>query len=293
MQKLKTQKGITLIALIITIIVMLILVGVSVSVALNGGLFESAKQAAVKTETEKEEELELSSMGTWLQNGTTVKELVSGKSYTVGATVTNYGAGSKTWQVLGVDNGKLLLTTTTTIGEKSLTGSVETWDDVNKKWTKLEKTLDDECATIIGDKGAAEKIRSIKIEDLNRATKYEPSVEETTIVIAKENITAETLPNGKDTITITSQYYDYEPNETELKNMIFGNDSNLSYWLASTEAFYDSSNSFVALGLGYVSGKIYTNTGFWNVYEGFVPGETYAIRPVAVMSSDFVPVIAE
>ena len=42
---LKTQKGITLIALIITIIVMLILVGVTITVSLNGGLFEKAKQA--------------------------------------------------------------------------------------------------------------------------------------------------------------------------------------------------------------------------------------------------------
>ncbi len=41
----KKQNGITLIALIITIIVMLILVGVTVNVALNGGLFDTAKQA--------------------------------------------------------------------------------------------------------------------------------------------------------------------------------------------------------------------------------------------------------
>lgn len=47
----KTQeKGITLIALIITIIIMLILVGVTVSVALNGGLFDTAKKAAQGTD---------------------------------------------------------------------------------------------------------------------------------------------------------------------------------------------------------------------------------------------------
>ncbi len=46
MKKERKNKGITLIALIITIIVMLILVGVTVNVALNGGLFDAAKQAA-------------------------------------------------------------------------------------------------------------------------------------------------------------------------------------------------------------------------------------------------------
>ena len=61
MQKSKSQKGITLIALVITIIVMLILVGVSVTVALNGGLFSTAQGAARSTEAEKAKEQTLAS----------------------------------------------------------------------------------------------------------------------------------------------------------------------------------------------------------------------------------------
>ncbi len=57
----KKENGITLIALVITIIVMLILVGVSVTVALNGGLFTTAKEAAEGTASKRNEELELSS----------------------------------------------------------------------------------------------------------------------------------------------------------------------------------------------------------------------------------------
>ena len=49
-------KGITLIALIITIIVMLILVGVTINVALNGGLFKKAEIAMSKTQEEIEKE---------------------------------------------------------------------------------------------------------------------------------------------------------------------------------------------------------------------------------------------
>ena len=48
--KKQNQKGITLIALIITIIVMLILVGVTINVALNGGLFQKAETATYQTE---------------------------------------------------------------------------------------------------------------------------------------------------------------------------------------------------------------------------------------------------
>lgn len=43
------QKGITLVALVITIIVMLILAGVTISVVINGGLFDQASNATEET----------------------------------------------------------------------------------------------------------------------------------------------------------------------------------------------------------------------------------------------------
>ena len=52
----KTKDGITLIALIITIIVMLILVGVTINVAMQGGIFEKAKTASYNTAFEAEKE---------------------------------------------------------------------------------------------------------------------------------------------------------------------------------------------------------------------------------------------
>jgi len=57
-----SQKGITLIALIITIIVMLILVGVTINVALNGGLFTKADEATRLTQIEAEKEELLSAV---------------------------------------------------------------------------------------------------------------------------------------------------------------------------------------------------------------------------------------
>ena len=49
MKILKQNKAITLIALIITIIVMLILVAVTITIAVNGGLFNYAREAGTKT----------------------------------------------------------------------------------------------------------------------------------------------------------------------------------------------------------------------------------------------------
>ena len=58
----KSNKGITLIALIITIIVMLILVAVTISMAVNGGLFGYAGNAARGTEAEKQKETRLANV---------------------------------------------------------------------------------------------------------------------------------------------------------------------------------------------------------------------------------------
>ena len=58
MKNLKQKNGITLIALVITIIVMLILVAVTINMAVNGGLFTYAGNAARETETKKQEEQE-------------------------------------------------------------------------------------------------------------------------------------------------------------------------------------------------------------------------------------------
>ena len=57
----RSQKGITLIALVITIIVMLILVAVTITMAVNGGLFDYASKAAKDTNDAMKAEGELGS----------------------------------------------------------------------------------------------------------------------------------------------------------------------------------------------------------------------------------------
>lgn len=54
--KIKEEKGITLVALVITIIVLLILAGIGISVLTQTGLFDKAKQAKKITDNKYEEE---------------------------------------------------------------------------------------------------------------------------------------------------------------------------------------------------------------------------------------------
>ena len=74
----KKNSGITLIALIITIIVMLILVAVTVTMAVNGGLFEQAGNAGRQTNKKVQEELEFAT-------GMTLQELIDKYASTTGA----------------------------------------------------------------------------------------------------------------------------------------------------------------------------------------------------------------
>lgn len=60
---LNNKNGITLIALVITIIVMLILVGVTINMAVNGGLFGYAGKATSDTEKAKQDELKIAEGG--------------------------------------------------------------------------------------------------------------------------------------------------------------------------------------------------------------------------------------
>ena len=197
----KTQKGITLIALIITIIVMLILVGVSVSVALNTGLFSTAQGAAKNTEAEKANEVKISN-GTVNIDGdeTNIKEYVDGLSggkqitlpedlsvgdiveytpssdyteaskYTVslaGCSGSFYTEDFGSWRVVSVnDDGTIKLTSekATTDG-LTLTGAHGYNNGID--------ALNTICATLYGstenNKYYVELVESIDIEDLEEA----------------------------------------------------------------------------------------------------------------------------
>ena len=62
-KKLKNQKAITLIALVITIIILLILAGISIASLTGSGVFERAKESKEKSEQAQiKEEIEMSIM---------------------------------------------------------------------------------------------------------------------------------------------------------------------------------------------------------------------------------------
>ena len=127
--KKEKQKGITLIALVVTIVVLLILAGVSINLVLGeNGLISNAKEAKEKSESATNEE-------NYLVNGAIpdyIAEQVNGvtgnaKTITTddyGKVVTDYTAGSKTWEIFYADNTNVYLITRENVGDQTLNDKV-------------------------------------------------------------------------------------------------------------------------------------------------------------------------
>ncbi len=189
-KNLKNTKGITLIALVITIVVLLILAGVSINAIFNdNGIIKKAQEAQNKMDQAKENDLrEINELNNylneimkntetggntsggdtptptveWTQNKTKVTngttEYTVGDDYTYDCGVSSYTGG---WKILGAENGKLLVMSTKDIGTLKLEGKAGYNTGVTQ--------LDNMC------KPYGTNARSIKVEDINRVTGYDPN----------------------------------------------------------------------------------------------------------------------
>ena len=120
------QSGITLVALVVTIVVLLILAGVSISLVLGqNGLIANAKEAREKTKNATDEESQL-------VNGTIpdyIAEQVNGTNASgitkddYGKVVTNYKDGH-TWEIFYADNTNVYLITRDNVGSQTLSTAV-------------------------------------------------------------------------------------------------------------------------------------------------------------------------
>ena len=172
----KNTAGITLIALVVTIVVLLILAGVSVNALFgDSGIIEKAKDAQNKMnlaiENDQKGINELSkwldnqvnrTTGNWTQNKTSVTNGTT--TYTVGDDYTydcGFSGYTGVWKVLGAENGKLLIMSTVDVGTLQLSGK----DGYNTGISQLN--------TMCAQYGT--NARSIKVEDINRVTGYDPT----------------------------------------------------------------------------------------------------------------------
>ena len=186
------NSGITLIALIITIIVMLILVAVTISMAVNGGLFGYAGNAAKETEVAKQAEQDLLNLESGLSADDLAEQFTTVDTETLGAHYQDSWIGRtidfkseknnvNDWIILGKEThgrkNDVIITTKYSVSSKSI-------DDNMAEWVKLETTLNNACSNYVGTIGTLgtkeaviKGVRSIKREDINNALGFTPPEE--------------------------------------------------------------------------------------------------------------------
>ena len=188
----KNSKGITLVALVITIIILLILAGISISALTNTGIFQKAKNAKQKSEdAELDQNTKLdeyeNEIDKYIPKANSLAKAVKVGDYvaykpdepdnnaltTLKTNLKNYsGASDNTtnsaiarendlkWRVLDVDEttGQVrLISATPTKSTIALSG--------DNGYNNAVKLLDDACSTLYNSK-LATKVQNLKIEDI-------------------------------------------------------------------------------------------------------------------------------
>ncbi len=155
------QNGITLIALIITIIVMLVLVGVTINVALTGGLFEKGEKAAYQT------------------NVSTIKEQLSLKI--AEELAENGGKAPEVGYTIAIGDLPLSSSITTEFGNKLTISKDGTLYYIEEKVNEKEKAWLEEIG-ITASSGQRTTLTQIKNGDVwNDVTLYTTKISNVTI----------------------------------------------------------------------------------------------------------------
>ena len=220
------QTGITLIALVVTIVVLLILAGVSVNALFgNSGIIEKAKEAqnamdkAAENDQKQIGELTdwidnqvnetigknepVTPIKNWTQNKTLVTNGITtytvGDNYTYECEVSDY---TGEWKILGAENGKLLIMSTVDVGTLALKGisgdgTINYLAGYKNGTTKLNEM----CAPY------GTNARSITVEDINRVTGYIPEHQTTNITSENKYYYDNDTANQSSTVTGTEAVY--------------------------------------------------------------------------------------
>ena len=198
----KLNSGITLVALVITIIILLILATISIQSLTNTGLFQNAQEAKEKTKNatenqaktlnEYEDELNKYVSGTTPTQKLADKvkvgdyvtyapdELDSNAVATLKSNLNTYSGNSSStvnasikrddlkWRVLDVQNGQVRL-----ISEVPTTSRIELRG--YNGYNNAVKLIDDACSTLYTNTKLANKVQNLKIEDITKYMKTQPT----------------------------------------------------------------------------------------------------------------------
>ena len=224
--KLKNKSGITLIALIITIIVMLILVGVVVTVVIQSNLLGTAKTAGDKYKTAYEDESNMSEVTINGEKYASIEDYIESTKPLPEIKVGERASETSKYQTAVIPKG---FTVSNATGEKDVSTGLVIYDIPDKeienvKWDGTEKTKYNQFVWIP--------------VEVNKTT--EPVDTETSIAAFKRSAWTENAETGGERTTGLSTYYT-EPdatNDTDDKTGIANQIANLTKSIYKYGGFY-------------------------------------------------------
>lgn len=133
MKKLEETKGITLVALVLTIIILLILSGIAISNLTNTGLFKKANEAVVRYKTSQlEEQMKLAKLETEIYDNKSIKDVLIGNGI-----ITKEQSEEG---IINIDNESILITNYE--GLKELSNQSKNGDDFSNKYVFILNDID-------------------------------------------------------------------------------------------------------------------------------------------------------
>ncbi len=336
----KENKGITLVALVITIIILLILATISIQSLTNTGLFEKAKEAKEKTKNATENQAKIlneyeDELNKYVSGTTPTQKLAdkvkvgnyvtytpdvleSNALETLKANLNTYSGNSSStvnaaikrddlkWRVLDVQNGQVRL-----ISEKPTTSKIELKG--YNGYNNAVKLIDDACSTLYTNSKLANKVQNLKIEDITKHMKAQPT-EDTTpysptdikypkILETEENQTVvnsttnnklggssqDSFVTGNDTSatsTLKKTYWNQTMNNTDSKyyELFINNGTNYpTYWMSSRCVDAVSNCACFAVR-GVFSGVVGADSLYGS--DGSEGSDGFAFRPVITLNSN-------
>ena len=271
---LKNAKGITLVALVITIIILLILATISIQSLTNTGLFEKAKEARDKTQNATENQAKIlneyeDELNKYVSGTTQTQKLAdkvkvgnyvtytpdvleSNALETLKANLNTYSGNSSStvnaaikrddlkWRVLDVQNGQVRL-----ISEKPTTSKIELKG--YNGYNNAVKLIDDACITLYTNKQLASKVQNLKIEDITKYMKTQPT--EDTTPYSPTDIKYPKILENEENQTVVNSTTNNKLGVSSQESFVTGNDTSATstlkntYWnqtMNNTDSFTDS-----------------------------------------------------
>ena len=270
----KENKGITLVALVITIIILLILATISIQSLTNTGLFEKAKEARDKTQNATENQTKIlneyeDELNKYV-SGTTQTQKLADKvkvgdyvKYTPDTASTDsileelgtYSGNTDStknnkdtltqekdlnWKVLDIQNGQVRL-----ISELPTKSIITLYGF--KGYNNAVKLLDDACQTLYYNSKLTSKVQNLKIEDITKYMTTQPT--EGTTPYSPTNIKYPKILENEENQTVVNSTTSNKLGVSKQDGFVTGNDTSATstlkrtYWsqsMNSTDSFTDS-----------------------------------------------------